>query len=129
MLICLNHEGDFNRLWFKEIWYVESFSMRIFRWSPDFRSDIESSVVPLWVSLPILPLFLFNKQCLFSICCTIGTPLTIDIANAEITRPSYANICIQVDLLNRIWLECGKAIPGAWQAKEYENSQNIVNIA
>lgn len=66
MLIKLNCEGDFNRLWLKEIWYVNSFPMRTFRWTLNFCSDIKSSFVPIWESFPHCPLFLFNKQCMFS---------------------------------------------------------------
>lgn len=60
MLIRLQHEGDFNRLWLKELWYVNSFSMRVFRGSPNFRSEIKSFIVPIWVSLPPSPSFSFQ---------------------------------------------------------------------
>lgn len=124
MLIRLQHEGDFNRLWLKELSYVDSFPMRVFRSSPGFRSEIESSIIPVWVSLLHLPFFLFNKQCLFSIGRMIGVPLTIDMATAELSRSSVAKVCIQVDLFKklppRVWIESGDSLPGYWQLLIYE---------
>src|SRR4051812_16255899 len=111
ILIKLDHEGDFNRLWLKDLMFLDGFPMRVFRWTPDFRSDIESSLTPVWVGFPNLPIYMFNKVSLFSIGRLIGTPLTLDIVIAEFRRPSLAKICIQVDLLNplprRVWLNIG----------------------
>lgn len=109
----------------KEIWYVDSFSMRIFRQTSNFHTDIESSIVPIWVSFPHLLLFLFNKKFLFSLAHMIGTPLTFELTTAERTRPSCAKVCVQIDLLKklpfRIGLECGDSILGCWQSIEYDN--------
>lgn len=124
LLIRLEHEGDFTRLWLKELLYVDSFPMRIFKWSASFRADVESSVVPVWISLPNLPLFMLNKQCLFSIGNLVGQPLTLDLATAELKRPSLAKICVQVDLLkklpHRVHLDCGEELPPFWQEIVYE---------
>lgn len=81
--------------------------MHVFHWSPEFRSDVESSLVPIWVSLPHLPIFFFNKQCLFFIARMIGTPLTIDVATAELSHPSVAKVCVQIDLLKKLLLGFG----------------------
>lgn len=116
MLIRLEHEGDFNRLRIKDLNFIEIFLMRIFRWFLDFRADVESPIVPIWIGLPDLPLFLFDKKILFSIGKILGSPLKIDMLTAEISRPSLAKICVEVDLTkklpSRIWLECGDSIPG-----------------
>lgn len=111
LFITLEHGGDFDCLWLKELLFIDDFPMRIFRWIPKFRSDVESSIVPVWIGLPNLPLFMFNKQCLFSIGRLIRQPLTNDIATEEIKWPCLAKICVEVDLskklLHRIKLECG----------------------
>src|SRR3954469_21867824 len=110
ILIKLEHEGDFNRLWLKDKIFIDGFPMRVFRWTPDFRSDVESPLAPVWVGFPNLPIYMFNKVCLFSIGRLLGTPITLDIAIAEFKRPSMAKICVQVDLLKdlpkRVWLKC-----------------------
>lgn len=123
VLIRLHYEGDFNRIWMKELSFIGTFHMCVFRWTPGFRPEVGSSIIPVWISLPNLPLFMFNKQCPFSIGRLIGTPLTIGMPTADFSRPSLAKNCIQLDLLkrlNRIWLECGKAIPRFWQTLEFD---------
>ncbi|KAL0284479.1 UNVERIFIED_CONTAM: hypothetical protein Sangu_2826900 [Sesamum angustifolium] len=63
-LISLSNESDFTRLWLRRIWYLNGFPMRIFKWSPTFNPNHESSIVPIWVSLPELPAHLFQKEAL-----------------------------------------------------------------
>lgn len=80
---------------------IDGFPMRIFLWTPDFRPEVESSIVPVWVKLPNLPLFMFNKHCIFSIARLIGTPLALDLPTAEVSRPSLAKVCVQIDVLKK----------------------------
>lgn len=93
--------------------------MRVFKWSPDFRSEIESSIVLVWFALPGLPIHLFHKATLFSIANLIGTPLMVDEPTASLTRPSVARICIEIDLHNplpkRIWIAGETKFHGFWQ--------------
>lgn len=98
--------------------------MRVFRWSPKLHPEIESCRALVWIYLPNLPLFLFEKQFLFPIGHLVSSPLSLDIATANLSCPSMARMCIEVDLLKklskRIWFECGDEIPGYWQEIEYE---------
>src|SRR5436190_17626985 len=123
MLIRLNDEEDFKRIWFRESLYLDGFPMRIFKWSPEFRLDCESSIVPVWISLPNLPLFLFNKSGIFSIGSILGKPLTLDAATADLSRPNVARVCVEIDLLkkltHRVRLDCEDA-EGFWQDVIYE---------
>ena len=91
--IRLHNEEDFTRIWLRSLWFIKSFPMRGFKWSPDFRSNVESQIVPLWISLPYLPVHFYDKSCLFSIAKAIGTPLKIDEPTASLTRPSVARVC------------------------------------
>ncbi|KAI3447060.1 hypothetical protein Pfo_003725 [Paulownia fortunei] len=36
----------------------------IFKWSPEFEPNIESSIAPVWIQLPGLPIHLFDKRAL-----------------------------------------------------------------
>lgn len=123
MQIKLIHEGEFNRIWMRQLWYIGSFPIRVFKWSLEFFPEVESLIVPVWVSLPNLPLFMFNKQCLFSIENIIGKHMTCDLREAKISRPSVPRLCIQVNLLkkipSKIWMECGDQ-PGFWQQVKVE---------
>ncbi|KAL0379353.1 UNVERIFIED_CONTAM: hypothetical protein Sradi_3240800 [Sesamum radiatum] len=73
-LISLTDESDYSRLWLRRIWYLKGFPMRVFKWTPTFTPAHESSIVPVWVSLPALPAHLFCKDVLFTIANIIGTP-------------------------------------------------------
>lgn len=98
IVIRLSNAEDFARLWMRRVLYIEGFSLRLFKWSPDFDSKAESSIVPVWIGLPELPLHLFHKQALFEIASLIGKPLKVDEPTADQTRPSIARICVEVDL-------------------------------
>lgn len=66
MLIRLNQEADFNRIRLRDIWYIDDFQIRIFRWSMDFHPDVESSITLVLIALLNLPIFLFDKNVFFN---------------------------------------------------------------
>ena len=96
--------------------------MRIFKWSPDFRPDIESSIAPIWLSFPKLPVHFFSKSALFSIAQLIGKPVKLDTSTVEINRSSMARVCVETDLQKkiprRVWIGCGSK--GFWQEVQHE---------
>ncbi|KAL0417384.1 UNVERIFIED_CONTAM: hypothetical protein Slati_3570300 [Sesamum latifolium] len=51
VLISLSNEVDFSRLWLRQIWYIQGFPMRVFKWTPTFTPAQESSIVPVWSKL------------------------------------------------------------------------------
>ncbi|KAM7504440.1 hypothetical protein LguiB_003344 [Lonicera macranthoides] len=69
--------------------------MRVFKWTIDFRVDIEAAIAPVWVSFPQLPILFFAKQSLFAIASMVGRPLCMDNAIAQLTRPSVARISVE----------------------------------
>lgn len=85
--------------------------MRIFKWTPEFRVDAETSIAPIWVNFPYLPIHFFQNESLFSIASALGTPMQRDTATTNLTRPSVARVCVEMDLLkkfpSRIWLVSG----------------------
>ncbi|KAL9412593.1 hypothetical protein AB3S75_041270 [Citrus x aurantiifolia] len=92
--------------------------MRVFKWSTTFHSSEESPIVPVWVSLPFLPVhYMKCKEALYSIAATIGKPLRIDHATAAVSRPTVARVLIEYDisrpLLKRLWI--GEKDTGFWQ--------------
>ncbi|KAL0407595.1 UNVERIFIED_CONTAM: hypothetical protein Sradi_1693900 [Sesamum radiatum] len=106
----------------RRIWYLNGFPMRVFKWSPTFTPDIESPIVPIWVSLPTLPAHLFRKETLFAIASNIGTPLQIADSTFNQSNLSKARVCVEVDLLKPLLEEidikiCGQTIV---QRIEYE---------
>jgi len=68
-------EEDFTRLWFRHTWYIQSKPMTISKWTIDFRPNQESSLAPVWVSFPELPIPFFEKNSLYKLGSLIGRPL------------------------------------------------------
>lgn len=123
ILIKLFYEEDFMRLWLRDHLYIFKAPMKVMKWTLDFISGYDCPILPVWVNLPHLPVHLFAKNALFSICQRIRNPLRMDESTINVTRPSQARICIEVDvlkpLLRRIWIVNG--IKGFWQRITYEN--------
>ena len=80
VLIRLASEKDFRRLWGRNVWYVFGCPMRVFKWTSSFHVDKEPSIVPVWFSLPKLPVHFFKKECLIHIVSCLGKPLFRDAA-------------------------------------------------
>ena len=122
ILMRFNHEEDYHHVWLKELWYLKRFPMRVFKWTLDFWVDMESTIEPIWVNFQGLPIHFFAKSSLFSIRSTLGVPMKMDTVTAELTRPSVARMCIDMDLLKkflgRIWIGSGET--GYWQKVTYE---------
>ncbi|KAL3529455.1 hypothetical protein ACH5RR_008777 [Cinchona calisaya] len=72
--------------------------MRTLKWTPDFRPNIESPVVPSWIVFIDLPVVYFVKIALFSIAQLVGNPLKIDISTATINCQNVAWVCIECNL-------------------------------
>lgn len=98
--------------------------MRIFKWSLFFYVDKESSIVPIWVFLPRLPIDLFQKDALFSIARLVGPLLRVVDATTKLCHPSVACVQIKLDILmdrlEKIWIQIGSR-ECFWQSIDYEN--------
>ncbi|WRX14697.1 Reverse transcriptase domain - like 10 [Theobroma cacao] len=108
VLIFLTNEHDFNRVWIRQVWFIANQKMRVFKWSPDFQPEKESSVVPVWISFPNLPAHLHEKSALMMVAKTVGNPLFVDEATANRSRPSVARVCVEYDCqkppLDHVWI-------------------------
>lgn len=86
--------------------------------------DKESSIVPVWISLPRLPIQFFKREALFQIAALIGTPLRLDAATISLKRPSIARVQVEIDLLKpnptKVWIGM-ENLEGFWQKVEYDN--------
>ncbi|KAL9424510.1 hypothetical protein AB3S75_031602 [Citrus x aurantiifolia] len=123
ILIQLYLEEDYTRIWLRQSWFIDGRAMRVFKWSTTFHSSEESPIVPVWVSLPFLPVhYMKCKEALYSIAATIGKPLRIDHATAAVSRPTVARVLIEYDisrsLLKRLWI--GEKDTGFWQYIVFE---------
>ncbi|KAF8399063.1 hypothetical protein HHK36_014929 [Tetracentron sinense] len=122
LLIRFQEEEDYLTVWMKEYCYVDGKLVRFIKWSPQFRSGIEPSIVPVWINLPGLPLNFFNPKDLSSIGNLLGRVLLVDRPTRNLSRPSLARICVEIDAskkkIHRFWLGMGSA--SRWQRIVYE---------
>ncbi|CAI8595563.1 unnamed protein product [Vicia faba] len=72
-------------------------------WSPDFeiKEDI-LRVLPLWITLPNLPMHLWGKKSISNIASTIGKPITTDECTAKKLCISYARVLVEVDITQKL---------------------------
>ncbi|KAJ6807327.1 uncharacterized protein M6B38_172025 [Iris pallida] len=98
ILIRPSLEVDFMRLRSKRLWFVAKAPMRIFKWTSNFSTHIESPMAPVWVSFPDLPTFLFTKASVFLIAAGLGSPLKLDKATENLSRPSRSRVLVEMDI-------------------------------
>lgn len=99
MLIRL--QDDFNRIWLKDIWFIDGFSMQIFRWSLEFRSDVESFIAPSGSPSQILHCFSLINSVYFNWKINWNAPDTRYCSRWAFTS-SVARLCNEVDRLKRL---------------------------
>ncbi|KZV16468.1 hypothetical protein F511_32757 [Dorcoceras hygrometricum] len=92
-------EEDMTRIWSKGRWFIGGHLLRILKWTPYFDYSKESSIVPVWVRFPDLPIPMFERNRLFSIANIVGKPLKMDELTSKAERLTMARVCIEVDLL------------------------------
>ncbi|KAJ8767652.1 hypothetical protein K2173_018210 [Erythroxylum novogranatense] len=123
LLIHFKLMEDFLRMFSRPVWYIRGHGMRVLKWDEHFHVDRESSLVPVWISLPRLPIHFFYKSALFAICSVVGCPLRIDSVTASLKRPSMARVQVEIDLLKDRPDKASIDVEGSngfWQKLDYE---------
>ncbi|KAG5580300.1 hypothetical protein H5410_050927 [Solanum commersonii] len=69
---------------------IEDQIIRIQAWTPEFRPEEETRIVPIWVALPELPWHCYNKVLLSTLLEPIGKVLYLDSPTFQRTRGSIA---------------------------------------
>lgn len=99
ILIKLSNEQDYLKICRRGMLWMDKFPMRILKWTMDFNRTVESLIVPVWVRFPNLPYCLFHKAALTKIASMIGKPLKLDHETKAQSRPTFARICVKMDIL------------------------------
>ncbi|XP_042450686.1 uncharacterized protein LOC122035343 [Zingiber officinale] len=111
IFIHLTSGEDMARVWMRGIWFISGVPLCIFKWSPNFSYEVESSVVPVWIQFPDLPIQMFSKCGLFVAASVFGRPLKVDEATVDGSRLSVARVCVEIDLLkpkvDEFWIGIG----------------------
>ncbi|KAH0652922.1 hypothetical protein KY289_030600 [Solanum tuberosum] len=125
--IDLDNELDYNTVWTKQRMSIAGQLMRIQDWTPSFEPEVETPIVPVWVTLPDLPWHCYNKDYVSGLLLPVGKVLYLDSAYIKKTRGSKAKVKVQIDLTKKrpphVWMGyIGEDITdGRWQTIEYED--------
>ncbi|KAL0909629.1 hypothetical protein M5K25_020515 [Dendrobium thyrsiflorum] len=108
ILIKLADDLDYCRVFAHCSYFINNCYMRLIKWSPSFDVNVESPVVPIWVSFPNLRPHLFSPRILQGLGSIIGRPLKIDQATSVGFRPSVARILVELDVSkqhpDKVWV-------------------------
>ncbi|XP_060190442.1 uncharacterized protein LOC132619608 [Lycium barbarum] len=106
---------------------IEGMQMWLAKWSPDWRPEIDSPIVPVWVLLPELPFHCHASFYIRQILNPIGIPIGMDNVAGGRTRPGMAKVRVEIDLtkprIHKLWIgveEENSPLKGFYQKLEYE---------
>ncbi|KAG5585248.1 hypothetical protein H5410_045682 [Solanum commersonii] len=78
-----------------ELWMsIDGQLMRIQAWTPYFKPEEETIIVPIWVALLEIPWYCYNKVLLTTILIPIGNVLYLDSPSSQKTRGSMAKFMV-----------------------------------
>ncbi|KAG5605799.1 hypothetical protein H5410_027291, partial [Solanum commersonii] len=127
VFIDLDNELDYNTVWTQQRMTIEGKLMRIQTWTPNFRPEEETPIVPIWILLPGLPWHCFKKEFITPLLSPIGKVLYLNTASIKRTRASMAKVKVQIDLTKdrprHVWIGLDEEdlTIGRWQTIEYES--------
>ena len=126
VLIRFEKQEDLVKTWLKDVTLLEDYLFRFFKWFSGFVLGIEPSIVPMWISMPGLPLNFFKKPFLELLVKPIRRVLAYDQCTLSLSRPAVARVCVEVNLLSnnpsRIWLDMGDEY-ARWRKIIYERNK------
>ncbi|RAL45384.1 hypothetical protein DM860_013780 [Cuscuta australis] len=97
-LINFEQDEDYQRFFYRKVWTIGKDTMSVTKWSPTLTQEEDSPIVPVWISIPHLPIHLHEQAALFSIASMLGTPLKVDNATLNFARPKFARVCVELDV-------------------------------
>ncbi|VFQ98797.1 unnamed protein product [Cuscuta campestris] len=97
-LINFEQDEDYQRFFYRKVWTIGKDTMSVTKWSPTLTQEEDSPIVPVWISIPNLLIHLHHQSALFSIASMLGTPLKMDNATLNFSRPKLARVCVKVNV-------------------------------
>ncbi|KAK4348315.1 hypothetical protein RND71_031070 [Anisodus tanguticus] len=103
VLIRCSIVEDFDTLMSRQTFEIKEknrpYLMRTFKWDVSFNPSEESRYAYGWISFPGLSPHYYGESTLFSLAAAVGSPIAIDAATLNKTRPSCARVKVKFDLL------------------------------
>ncbi|KAF6164988.1 hypothetical protein GIB67_005357 [Kingdonia uniflora] len=98
MMVMMKSEKDVTKALIRESRQIKGFFFKLFRWSIHFDPLKESPITPVWIQFLGLKLCFQNNGILKQLAGLMGKYLDTDSATLNLSRPSTARVCIEVDL-------------------------------
>ncbi|XP_058742497.1 uncharacterized protein LOC131614990 [Vicia villosa] len=87
-------------------YFFRNIPLMLKEWGPDFNFKRDMlHTLPLWITLPQLPLHLWGANSLSKIGSAIGVPLVTNECTANKLRISYARILVEIDITKELTKE------------------------
>ncbi|KAL9691321.1 hypothetical protein QQ045_011742 [Rhodiola kirilowii] len=123
ILILISSRKESNRILAHPFRKVGQSLFRLFLWTPEFHRWKEPTTTISWIKLPGLLNQLYDEGYLKSIVSTFSRFIAIDERTRVCSNPSFARVCIEVDLTmpipGEVWVGLGTE-HGFWQPITYE---------
>ncbi|KAL0914534.1 hypothetical protein M5K25_014889 [Dendrobium thyrsiflorum] len=130
VLIKFLNDLDYCRVFSHWSYFISNCFMKLFKWTPHFDINIESSTIPIWVSFPSLRPHLFLPRILHGLGSLFGWSLRTDNATSNGLSPSVAHVLVEIDVTKRypdhVWV--GSESMGYIQMVEFEEIPLIAVI-
>ncbi|KAL0921471.1 hypothetical protein M5K25_008547 [Dendrobium thyrsiflorum] len=108
VLIKLENDLDYSRIFAHRSYYVFNCYMKVIKWSPLFDISAESPIVLIWISFPELRPHFFSPRILLGMGSLFGRPLHIDNVTTMRSRPSVERVLVELVVIKQypasIWL-------------------------
>ncbi|KAL0906811.1 hypothetical protein M5K25_025335 [Dendrobium thyrsiflorum] len=108
VLIKLFNDFDYCRIFSHHSYFVNNCYMKVVKWSSNLDVEVDSLIVPIWISFPYLRPHLFSPRILSGLGSLFGRTLKSDTAMASGSHPSVARILVELDVtknfFDKIWV-------------------------
>ncbi|RAL47810.1 hypothetical protein DM860_011395 [Cuscuta australis] len=98
ILLNFSSDDDFHCCFKRREWSLGAYKMLISKLTPNFDPNVESPIMPIWISIKNLPIHFHAKESLMQIARIFGNPIKLDSTTENFGRPSIARICVEVDI-------------------------------
>ncbi|KAL6559611.1 hypothetical protein OROGR_004728 [Orobanche gracilis] len=102
VLITLQNEAFYSKLWLKREFNILGAPMRLFKWDPLFNFKQEPASAPVWIRIHDLLIQWFDIRALQTVGSLVGPFIKADSNTINRNRLNYARICVELNLKNVI---------------------------
>lgn len=93
------NEVDYNHIYSKTYIHFGDYLMKILKWTPDFKPEVETAIVSVWIIIHQLLWHLFRWDVISRMVEDVGTGIAPDQAIYSKSRGNIAKVKVEINLL------------------------------